>query len=115
MNYRKLAPAVAALAVLCVPSVAAAGTAESSADVHRKSAACASPSGEKINVSWGDGNVTTTVYYNNHCNQKRAVKLQFVRENGTIFYKCFTVGAKSKGSKKIDNSMPNKVTLPGSC
>ncbi|MET9227657.1 hypothetical protein [Lentzea sp. NPDC003310] len=79
--------------------------------VHRKSAACASPSGQKINISWGDGNVTTTVYYNNHCNQARAIELEFVRENGERFNKCFVAPAKKKSSKEIDNSNPNKVSI----
>ncbi|MEV6239046.1 hypothetical protein [Lentzea sp. NPDC051838] len=93
-----------------------AASAETSGDVsvqavHRKSAACASPDGQKINISWGDGNVTTTVYYNNHCNQARAIELEFVRENGTIFTKCFVAPAKKKDNKEIDNSNPNKVSI----
>ena len=84
---------------------------------HHGSAACKTPKGSKINISWGDGNVSTTVYYNNHCKQKRAIVLQFVRENGTRFDKCFVAPARTKGHKKIGYAMPNKVRIlaKGSC
>jgi hypothetical protein len=96
-----------------MPAVASAETSGdvSVQDVHRKSANCASPSGQKINISWGDGSVTTTVYYNNHCNQARAIELEFVRENGERFNKCFVAPRRSQGDKKIDNSNPNKVSI----
>lgn len=100
-----LSAAGAALAVL-------SGPADAQAAVHRRSAACTSPKGQKINISWGDGNVSTTVYFNNHCAQKRFVKLQFVRENHTTFNKCITVNPKTKGKKKIGYGQPNRVTLP---
>lgn len=127
MRYRRILPAVVgagvAAGMLGAPGIATATTAGtataartssggvSAQAVHRKSAKCVSPRGKKINISWGDGNVTTTVYYNNHCNQKRAIELEFVRENGTRFYKCFVAPAKKSGKKKIDNSNPNKVTI----
>jgi hypothetical protein len=100
-----LSRAGAALAVL-------SGPADAQAAVHRKSAACKSPKGKKINISWGDGNVSTTVYFNNHCAQKRFVKLEFVRENHTTFSRCMTVNPKTKGKKKIGYGQPNRVTLP---
>jgi hypothetical protein len=79
--------------------------------VHRTSAKCASPSGQNINISWGDGNVSTTVYYNNHCNQNRAIELEFRRANGTRFNQCFVAPATTKSSKKINYSNPNKVSI----
>lgn len=125
MKLRRVLPALVgtgvAVGVLAAPAAASAATLASgdfsAQAVHRKSAACASPSGEKINISWGDGNVTTTVYYNNHCNQKRAIELEFVRENGTRFNKCFVAPARTKDSKEIGYSNPNKVTIlsGGSC
>jgi hypothetical protein len=95
------------------PAVASAETSGdvSVQDVHRKSANCSSPSGQKINISWGDGSVSTTVYYNNHCNQARAIELEFVRESGERFNKCFVAPARTQDSKKIDNSNPNKVSI----
>lgn len=124
MNIKKLAPALvataAAAALLSPPTAATADVSATykKADIsakHKKSAKCASPSGSKINISWGDGNVSTTVYFNNHCNQKRAINLQFVKESGQIFDKCITVNPKTQGKKKIGYGMPNKVTLPKSC
>jgi hypothetical protein len=126
VSYRKLIPVLvgAGLAgglLVASPTVASADVrasdGRSAPAVHRKSANCTSPSGNKINISWGDGNVSTTVYYNNHCNQKRAIQLEFVRENGTRFDRCFVAPARTKGHKKIGNSMPNTVTIlsKGTC
>ncbi|GAA2212296.1 hypothetical protein GCM10009850_077580 [Nonomuraea monospora] len=122
MTYSKLAPAAAglaaALAMLAVPSAASAAVYESTAQiaaqsssVHRASASCTSPRGQKINVSWGDGNVSTTVYFNNHCNQKRWIELKFVKQNHDYFWKCVSVNPRTSGKKKIDNSNPDKVVL----
>ncbi|TYB56552.1 hypothetical protein FXF51_42985 [Nonomuraea sp. PA05] len=120
MTYSKLAPAAAglaaALALLAVPSAASAATAQSTAQaqslsVHRASASCTSPRGQKINVSWGDGNVSTTVYFNNHCNQKRWIELKFVKQNHDYFWKCVPVNPRTSGKKKFDNSNPDKVVL----
>jgi hypothetical protein len=113
LKMRALAVGITAMVLLTFTAVSLTSTAD--AAVHRKSAACKSPRGQKINISWGDGNVTTTVYFNNHCAQKRAIQLQFVRENHTSFYKCVTVNAKTKGHKKIQYGNPNKVTLPARC
>ncbi|MGI5328101.1 hypothetical protein [Actinomadura nitritigenes] len=108
----------AALAGAPAASAATAPSGEvSAAATHHKSASCASPKGSKINISWGDGNVSTTVYYNNHCSQKRAIWLDFRRSNGSYFSKCFVAPAKTKSHKKIGNSMPYKVSIlsKGSC
>ncbi|WP_433248940.1 hypothetical protein [Actinomadura nitritigenes] len=108
-------------AVLAGAPAASAATAPSgkvsAAAKHTKSASCASPKGSKINISWGDGNVSTTVYYNNHCSQKRAIWLDFRRSNGSYFSKCFVAPAKTKSHKKIGNSMPYQVSIlsKGSC
>ncbi|SEH01806.1 hypothetical protein SAMN05444920_12257 [Nonomuraea solani] len=116
---RKLVPAVAgfgaAFALLTVPSTASAQSSHTSVaqtqSVHRASAACTSPRGKRINASWGDGNVSTTVYFNNHCNQKRWIELKFVKQNHDFFWKCFSVNPRTSGKKKIDNSMPDKVVI----
>jgi hypothetical protein len=113
LRMRMLAVGIAAM---IVPVFTATGlTLTADAAAHRKSAACKAPKGQKINISWGQGNVTTTVYFNNHCAQKRAIKLQFVRENHTSFEKCITVNPKTRGKKKIGYGNPNKVTLPAKC
>jgi hypothetical protein len=129
VKYRTIVPALlgagVAAALVGAPAASAAtapaGAAPagkvSAAAKHTKSASCASPKGSKINISWGDGNVSTTVYYNNHCAQKRAIWLDFRRSNGTYFSKCFVAPAKTKSKKKINNSMPYKVSIlsKGSC
>jgi hypothetical protein len=115
LKMRTLAVVVGTAAMIVPVFTATSLTLTAEAAVHRKSAACTSPKGQKINISWGDGNVTTTVYFNNHCAQKRAIKLQFVRENHTSFDKCITVNAKTSGRKKIQYGQPNEVTLPAKC
>ncbi|MEU6720492.1 hypothetical protein ABZ897_54340 [Nonomuraea sp. NPDC046802] len=127
MKYSKLVPAVAgigaAFALLSAPSAASAATTTSAAAqpssaaaaqalaVHRKSASCTSPRGKKINISWGDGNVSTTVYFNNHCKQRRWIELKFVQQNHNFFWKCFAVNGKTSGKKKIGYGMPDKVVI----
>ncbi|MFD4669446.1 hypothetical protein ACFWNN_06885 [Lentzea sp. NPDC058450] len=115
MKSRNLVLAAAGLGLALIGIAPVTAGAETSGDVSaqvtRKSAACTSPSGQKINISWGDGSVSTTVYYNNHCNQARAIELEFVRESGERFNKCFVAPAKTKSSKKIDNGSPNKVSI----
>lgn len=123
MKYSKLVPAIAgvgaAFAMLTVPSAANASAQTTSAQsteaqtlsAHRASASCTSPKGKKINVSWGDGNVSTTVYFNNHCNQKRWIELKFVKENHNYFWKCVGVNGKTSGKKKVGYSMPDKVVI----
>lgn len=124
MKYRTIVPALlgagVAAALVGAPAASAATAPSgkvSAAATHHKSAACASPKGSKINISWGDGNVSTTVYYNNHCYQKRAIWLDFRRSNGSYFSKCFVASARTKSHKKIGNSMPYKVSIlsKGSC
>ncbi|WP_433444266.1 hypothetical protein [Nonomuraea sp. CA-141351] len=129
MRYSKFVPAVAgvgtAFAMLTVPSAATASAKPSYAtssvarlaagaqalDVDRKSARCTSPKGKRINISWGQGNVSTTVYFNNHCNQRRWIELKFVEQNHNFFWKCFSVDARSSGKKKIGHSNPDKVVI----
>ncbi|MFC5828377.1 hypothetical protein [Nonomuraea insulae] len=123
MKYSKIVPAIAgvgaAFAMLTVPSAANASAQSISAQsteawtlsAHRASASCTSPKGKKINVSWGDGNVSTTVYFNNHCNQKRWIELKFVKENHNFFWKCVGVNGKTSGKKKVGYSNPDKVVI----
>jgi hypothetical protein len=112
LKMRTLAVVVGIAAMIVPVFTATSLISTADAAVHRKSAACTSPKGQKINISWGDGNVSTTVYFNNHCAQKRFVQLQFVRENHTSFNKCITVNPKTSGRKKIEYGQPNRVTLP---
>ncbi|WP_329080462.1 MULTISPECIES: hypothetical protein [unclassified Streptosporangium] len=79
--------------------------------VHRKSASCASPSGSKFNISWGDGTASTTFYFNNHCNQKRRI---VVRTHHDVLVTCIEVNAGTKGDKRIGfpSNQIGSVTLP---
>lgn len=90
-----------------------AAPAASADDVTRKSASCDSPSGKKINVSWGSGSQTTTVYYNNHCNEPRALSFAFNGFGGTTIWKCFVAPAKDKGNKKIEPANPKGLIING--
>ncbi|MEU7835308.1 MULTISPECIES: hypothetical protein [unclassified Nonomuraea] len=118
-----LVPAAAALVIMTAdaataiahPSnvtMAAQGKAES-AGVKRKSFKCASPKGEKLNISWDPGNVSVTVYFNNHCKQKRNLKLDFKQATDV----CFTVNPKTKGKKKVytTGAVLRSITSPSEC
>jgi hypothetical protein len=116
MKSRNVVLAVAAtglaLAGLAAPAASAATSGDVSIqEVHRTSAKCTSPTGKKINVSWGDGSTTTTVYYNNHCNQARAIELYFKPAGEFPFTKCFVAPAKKKGNKEIDHAKPVEVNI----
>jgi hypothetical protein len=101
-----------ALGGLAAPAASAAPSDDVSVQAtHRKSAKCASPEGQKINISWGDGSTSTTVYYNNHCNQARAIELYFRPAGEFPFTRCFVAGARDQGNKKIDHAKPVEVTI----
>ncbi|NGY59916.1 hypothetical protein G7043_13380 [Lentzea sp. NEAU-D13] len=101
-----------ALGGLAAPAASAAPSDDVSVQaVHRKSAKCTSPSGKKINISWGDGSTSTTVYYNNHCNQKRAIELLFRPAGEFPFTRCFVAPAGEKGDKKIGDAKPVEVNI----
>ncbi|GII90092.1 hypothetical protein [Sinosporangium siamense] len=119
MRFNKLAPMAAtagvALALLAPPaasatqtsaggattaSASAASTATSAtAAVNRASVACSSPRGKRANYSWGNGNTSTTIYFNNHCSHKVSVTITFQSYMAPI-RKCMTVNPKTQGKKK---------------
>ncbi|MCP2244997.1 hypothetical protein [Lentzea aerocolonigenes] len=109
MKSRNIVLAVAG-AVLALGGVAAPA-ASADDDVHRLSAACKSPSDKKINISWGNGHQSVTVYYNNHCDQRRAIELTYSGIGGIPIKECFVVPAKKKGSKKHDQANPRIVAI----
>lgn len=74
----------------------------------RKSFKCKSPKGKTINLSWKPGSISTKVYFNNHCNQKRTIWTVYnngVRDN---FY-CFKVNPHTKGNKKTPGKAKSVV------
>ncbi|MEI5102267.1 hypothetical protein RB200_31940 [Streptomyces sp. PmtG] len=127
--------AFAAVAVAAVPAAASPSAASSQTSVsakaadfsaqaiHRNSFACKSPSKAKLNTSWGDqGSQSVTVYFNNHCNQKRWVRLHMKKggvDGGAKATICFMhVNPHTKGKKKIWPSgswYVQKVSAPKSC
>ncbi|GLY88438.1 hypothetical protein Airi02_063670 [Actinoallomurus iriomotensis] len=67
-----------------------------------------------MNVSWSPGNTSVTVYYNNHCAQKRHIKVALSAYPDA----CFTVKAKTKGHVHVDfniTSHVQSVTSPSKC
>ncbi|MEU6720302.1 hypothetical protein ABZ897_53375 [Nonomuraea sp. NPDC046802] len=118
MKYKKLTSvllgsAVTAAMVLTPGAAAsaqasatkAAATASAGAVVERDSVRCSKPSGKWANYSWGEGNTSVTIHFNNHCSHKVSVKIRFVAkssvgDNGPK-YRCMTVNAKTKGKKKF--------------
>jgi hypothetical protein len=93
-------------ASIALAGVAAPAASADEDSVTRRSATCDSPSNKKINVSWGSGSQTTTVYFNNHCNQRRALKFQFHGFGGTVINKCFVAPARTQSSKELDQANP---------
>ncbi|GAA2213548.1 hypothetical protein GCM10009850_090110 [Nonomuraea monospora] len=126
MNPKKLASVLlgsAALAALSLaPATAAsAQTGAATAAVERDSVRCSKPSGQWANFSWGQGNTSATIYFNNHCSHRLSVRITFVRKgtvgNKAAKYRCMTVNAKTKGKKKFYAAVyePASVTRVSSC
>ncbi|MDP4503973.1 hypothetical protein [Nonomuraea turcica] len=135
MNRKKLAPVLlssaAAAGLLLTPTTAAsaqvgaakagAATASAGAAVERDSVRCTNPRGKWANYSWGEGNTTATIYFNNHCSHRVSVKIMFVRKGSVgdkaSKYRCMTVNAKTKGKKKFYAAVykPYSVTRVKSC
>ncbi len=95
-----IAPAASATAQTTGSAVKASASAEKgSMSVHRRSFKCGS---NRLNVSWGDGNASTTIYFNNHCGTKKAIQTWRVDGSG---YKmkgaCLTVNPHTHGKKRI--------------
>jgi len=86
----------------------------------KRSFACASPKGQHLNVSWSPGTVSTTVYFNNHCKQRRVLALRLQYQNTSKKgWGCIWVNGKTKGKKKrytdgwkiIDIKSPKKAPV----
>ncbi|GLW10366.1 hypothetical protein Misp01_54940 [Microtetraspora sp. NBRC 13810] len=84
---------------------AKAATASARAAVERDSVKCSKPGGKWANYSWGEGNTTVTIYFNNHCSHKVSTKIAFERKGSVgdkvTKYRCMTVNARTKGKKKF--------------
>ncbi|MEV1174494.1 hypothetical protein [Nonomuraea sp. NPDC049784] len=132
MNRKKLASVLlgsaATASMLLTPSTAAsaqttsAATASSArAAVERDSVSCSKPKGKWANYSWGEGNTSVTIYFNNHCSHKVSVRITFVRKGSVgdkaSKYRCMTVNANTKGKKKFYAAVykPYSVTRVARC
>ena len=135
MGFKKLIPVVAvpgialAMAGAAGPAFAAptsenapAKAASASGDAHilqtKKSWKCSTPKGQKFNVNYSSGTNSTTFYFNNHCNQKRAFRVYLVDGVGaSMGSKCISVNKHTKGKKKVWHIAESvkKVTSPAHC
>ncbi|MFC5824220.1 hypothetical protein [Nonomuraea insulae] len=102
-------------------STAAAATAAARAGAERDSVRCSRPKGKWANYSWGEGNTSVTIYFNNHCSHKVSAKITFVRKGSVgdkaTKYRCVTVNAHTKGKKKFYAAVykPSSVTRVARC
>ncbi|ANY08740.1 hypothetical protein [Pseudonocardia sp. HH130630-07] len=105
------AAAAAVLAVVAVPAAEPVDTPVRAvaqlapADTHRGGGSC-------INWSWADGNVSTTIYFNNHCASARWLE---VGRNHQYWPKCIKVNGNTKGNKRIWDSTPTYVHEKAHC
>lgn len=116
MKSRNLIMTVVGLGLALSGVMPGVASAETSGDVsaqavHRKSLTCTAPSTKKINISYGDGSVSTTVYYNNHCYEAHAILLEFKKESGFYDYECVIAPRLTEGNKKVNQGSPNKVWI----
>ncbi|RVX45049.1 hypothetical protein EDD27_7826 [Nonomuraea polychroma] len=117
-----LAPATTASAQASVATtVTKAASASAGAYVERDSVRCSKPRNQFANYSWGEGNTSVTIYFNNHCSHRVSVRIKFVRKGSVgdqaAKYRCMTVNAKTKGKKKFYAAVykPYSVTRVKSC
>ncbi|MDT0332101.1 hypothetical protein [Nocardiopsis lambiniae] len=108
---RRVGGAASALllsAGIVLGSAPAAG-AEVEAQVNRKSVSCSSPSGNKVNFSWDNGGlVTTTLYYNNHCNHDQRVTVNL--KNAAFDRVCLVTKKKTKTNIRYNATSISSVT-----
>jgi hypothetical protein len=95
-----LATVVALTGVLATAASPAHAGDAAAAAVQRKHFKCKGASkSKKLNVSWGSGHISTTIYFNNHCVQPKAIKTFWWGSFGRHMTKCFMVNPKTKGRK----------------
>ncbi|MGP3960746.1 hypothetical protein ACTWPT_32520 [Nonomuraea sp. 3N208] len=115
-----LTPATAASAQVGTAKATAATTSAGAA-IERDSVRCTKPRSKWANYSWGEGNTTVTIYFNNHCSHKVSVRIMFVRKGSVgdkaAKYRCMTVNAHTKGKKKFYAAVykPYSVTRVKGC
>ncbi|MEU6716977.1 hypothetical protein ABZ897_36415 [Nonomuraea sp. NPDC046802] len=99
--------------VMATPALADSSTttAEQSS-VNRKSKKCNKPKGKRFNISWSDGSLSTTFYFNNHCRGTNYIGIWTIVNRK---WYCVDIKVKPgvKGKKKIWTATPKieQVTL----
>ncbi|MEV0406414.1 hypothetical protein [Actinoallomurus sp. NPDC050550] len=119
MNVRVKAALVAATAATVVGGLALpanAGTYQ--AETVHGSFSCGGGSKQTLNYSYARGNVTVTVYYNNHCSHAMHIAGDKQTSRGTIEqFGCFTAPAykKSKHVFRVNGTDFSDVNLVKHC
>jgi hypothetical protein len=68
----------------------------------RQHSKCKSPKGQRLSISYSPGWYSTTIYFNNHCGQKRSFQPMMASRTGKRGpAQCITVNAHTKGHKKV--------------
>lgn len=130
MNYKSIITTTVAVGTVALGGIALAPAAMASTSqpalahrttgdvvpmtTNRSSFKCSSPAGQNLNISWSPGNTSVTVYFNNHCAQKRYLKVALSLSPDA----CVQVNAKTKDHFKIDynvDSHVQSVTSPSKC
>ncbi|MDP4505323.1 hypothetical protein [Nonomuraea turcica] len=91
-------------------SAPAAQGARQTAIKHKASIKCTRPKGAKTNYSWGDGSMSVTVYFNNHCSHQVRAKLHIKNSIGGNFTKCLVTNGGTKGRKKFNIGLASTLT-----
>ncbi|MEO3869762.1 hypothetical protein ABGB18_13120 [Nonomuraea sp. B12E4] len=101
----------AALATLSSGPAQAVTASETSAQsVRRASIACFEPKKAKTNYSWGDGKLTVTVYFNNHCSHRVGAKLHIRNPATGNYTECLVTNGGTKGRKKFHIGATSSLT-----
>ncbi|MCW2913901.1 MAG: hypothetical protein JWN52_1969 [Actinomycetia bacterium] len=99
------ASAATAQSSAAAKSATHSSTAVSAASLSRKSFPCKSPKGKKLTLSWSKkashfpGITSYRFYFNNHCNQKRTISVNFTRKHRKPESYLIKVNAHANGDK----------------
>ncbi|MDP4511545.1 hypothetical protein [Nonomuraea turcica] len=91
-------------------SAQSAHSVRQAAVTHRASIKCTSPKGAKANYSWGDGSMTVTVYFNNHCRHRVPAKVHIKNSVGGSYTECLVTNGGTKGRKKFHIGLAGTLT-----
>ncbi|WP_049562358.1 hypothetical protein [Nonomuraea sp. SBT364] len=102
--------AAGALTALSGGGAQAASSGELSAQsASRTSIACKAPKGARSNYSWADGDISVTVYFNNHCSHRVYATLH-INNPVANYRECFVTNGGTKGKKKFNIGAASTLT-----